>query len=75
MTQDPEERPIPELADLETDVSPSFVNRVRSKIQRRTTVAQYAYFSWTLPGIVLKEFLSVLIHLFAVADGRKGRSQ
>ena len=74
MTQDPDERPIPELADLEMEVSPSFVNRVRSKIQRRTTVSQYAYFSWMLPGIVLKEFLSVLIHLFAVTDGKKGRS-
>jgi hypothetical protein len=74
MNPDPEE-PIRGLADLETEVSPSFVNMVRRKIQRRTTASQYAHFSWSLPGIILMEFLHVLVHLFAVAGGRKGRSR
>jgi len=73
MTPDPES--IRGLADLETEVSPSFVTMVRRKIHRRTTASQYAHFSWSLPGIVLMEFLTVLVHLFAVVDGRKGRSR
>jgi hypothetical protein len=75
MTQDPEERPIRGLADLEHEVSPQFVSMVRQKIQRRATVSQFANFSWSLPRMILMEFLSLVVHVLAVADGRKGKAQ
>ena len=75
MTQDPEERPIRGLADLENEVSPQFVSMVRQKIQRRATVSQFANFSWSLPRMILMEFLSLVVHVLAVADGRKGKAQ
>jgi hypothetical protein len=74
MNPDPQDNPIRALADLESDVSESFRAKVWRKIQRRTTVSQYANFSWTLPGVILVEFLSVLVHLFSVANGKRGKS-
>ena len=75
MTQDPEEHPIRGLADLELEVSPQFVSIVRQKIQRRATVSQFATFSWSLPRMIFVEFLSLVMHVMAVADGRKGKAQ
>jgi hypothetical protein len=75
MNQDPQDIPIRGLADLESDVSASFRAKVWRTIQRRTTVSQYANFSWTLPGVIFLEFLTVLVHLFSVADGKRGKSQ
>ena len=75
MTQDPEEHPIRGLADLEHEVSPQFVSIVRRKIQRRATVSQFANFSWSLPRMIFVEFLSLVMHVMAVADGRKGKAQ
>jgi len=45
------------------------------RIYRRTATAQFARFSWSLPGAVLVEFLSIIVHLFAVVDGKRGRSK
>jgi hypothetical protein len=72
--QDDDERPIRGLADLETNVSPDLPAKVRRSIQRRTTAAQFAHFSWSFPGVILMEFITLLVHLFSVADGRKGKS-
>ena len=74
MTQDPMGRPIP-LANLERDVSPAFMDLLRKKIHRRTAANQFANFSWTLPGAIFLEVISILAHLLAVADGRKGKPQ
>jgi hypothetical protein len=73
MTQDPDA--IRELADLESDVSTSFRDVIRRKIYRRTTVSQFANLSWKMPGIIFMEFLSLIMHLLAVADGGKGKSR
>jgi hypothetical protein len=73
MTQDPDA--IRELADLESDVSTSFRDVIRRKIYRRTTVSQFANLYWKMPGIIFMEFLSLIMHLLAVADGGKGKSR
>ncbi len=74
MTDD-EDLPIRGLAELETPVSGTFLQQFRRRVYRRTATAQLAYFSWSLPGAILAEFFSILVHLFAVVDGRKGRSK
>jgi hypothetical protein len=63
--------PVNELRDLERDVSPDFMNKVRRKIHRRTTVNQFAGLSWHLPKIVLVEMAGVLTHLFGAISGKK----
>ena len=70
-----DDTPIAALADLESPVSPGFLRKIRRSIYRRTATAQLAHFSWTLPGAILLEFLSIIVHLFAVVDGKKGRSK
>ena len=67
--------PIAALADLESPVSAGFLQNVRRRIYRRTASAQFARFTWSLPGAILLEFLSTIVHLFAVVDGKKGRSK
>ena len=70
-----EDKPIAELAELETPVSESFFQRFRRRVYRRTATAQLANFSFSLPVAIFVEFLSIMMHLFAVADGKKGRSK
>jgi len=68
-------QPIGELANLESPVSPSFLQYFRRKIYRRTATAQLTNFSVRLPGAILVEFLNIIVHLFQVVDGKKGRSR
>lgn len=83
MTEEPEspgasgsgetDLPIQALSELEQNISPTFLDRVRNKIYRRTTASQFASFSWTMPAKVFVEFVSVLAHLFSVMGGRGAR--
>jgi|GEM_PF-728872 len=43
------------LVDQEYEVSDEFLERVRAKIERRTTVAQFSSFSWRVTGMVFVE--------------------
>jgi len=70
-----EDRPIPELAELESPVSGSFLQYFRRKVYRRTATIQLANFSFAVPVAIFVECLSMIVHLFAVVDGRKGTSQ
>jgi hypothetical protein len=63
--------PIESLKKQERDTAPDFVSRVRNKIHRRTTVSQFASYSWHLPKVVLVEMASVLGHLFTAVSGKK----
>ncbi len=65
--------PIRALAELEQNISPAFLNKVRAKIYRRTTVSQFAAFSWTMPAKIFVEFVSIVAHLFSVVAGRDTR--
>jgi hypothetical protein len=69
------DEPIRGLADLESPVSENFLGRFRRKIYRRTTAAQFAHFSFSLPMAIFVELLSIVMHFFAVVDGRKDKSQ
>ena len=64
--------PIAALAGFEGNTSPGFMMRVRRKIQRRTTTAQVASFTWNVPSIVLLELWRVLIQLLQLKDVEKG---
>ena len=69
-----EDRSIPELAELESPVSQTFLQYFRRKIFRRTATAHFAQFSYAMPMAIFVEFLGIIVHLFQVADGKKGRS-
>ncbi len=69
-----EDRPIKELANLESPVSQSFLEYFRRKIYRRAAAAQLTNFYMSVPMAVFVEFLSIIVHLFQVADGKKSRS-
>jgi hypothetical protein len=70
-----EDRPILALAELESPVSQSFLQYFRRKIYRRTATAQLTHFSLSMPIAILMEFLSIIVHLFQVVDGKKGKRQ
>jgi hypothetical protein len=70
-----EDVPIRALAGLESPVSESFLQYVRRKIYRRAATAQLTHFSLSLPVAIFVEFLKIIVHLFQVADGKKGRSK
>jgi hypothetical protein len=69
-----EDQPIRALADLESPVSETFLQYFRRKIYRRTATAQLTNFSLRMPLAILMELLAVILHVFRVADGKKGRS-
>jgi hypothetical protein len=71
---DNEDRPILGLADLEVPVSESFLQYFRRKIYRRQATAQFAQFSMNMPLAIFVEILSIIVHLFKVVDGKKGKS-
>jgi len=73
--EDASDQPIGELANLESPVSPGFLQYFRRKIYRRTATAQLTNFSVRLPGAIFVEFLNIILHLFQVLDGKKGRSR
>jgi hypothetical protein len=54
--------PILALAELKHDASSGLVPRIRRTIQRRTTVAQLASFSVSIPLLLLREIWSILIN-------------
>lgn len=62
------------LEELESPVSGGFLAFIRRKIFRRTAGAQLAHFSYALPLAIFVECLSIIVHLFSVADGKKGRT-
>lgn len=64
--------PIAALLDLEQDTSPTFLDRVRSKIYRRTTTSQFASFSWHLPKMILIEFWNMLVQILNPGATQKG---
>ena len=70
-----EDLPIRGLVDLESPVSESFLQYFRRKVRRRATAAQLAHFSFRLPVAIFVEFLSIIVHLFNVVDGKRGRSR
>jgi hypothetical protein len=70
-----EDRPIPGLADLESPVSETFLQYFRRRVYRRTATVQLAHFSYSMPVAIFVELISIIVHLFAVVDGRKGKSQ
>jgi len=55
--------PVKELAGFEHEASDAFLATVRMKIQRRSTVSQFASFTWNVPKVLLAEFWSALIHI------------
>ena len=65
------EQPIRVLRDLEQETSPDFAGKVRRKILRRTSTAQFAGFSWNLPKVILLELVNLLRHLFTAVSGRR----
>lgn len=71
---DNDERPIAALADLESPVSESFLKYFRRKIFRRSATAQLAHFSYSMPFTIFLECMAIIVHLFQVADGKKGKS-
>lgn len=68
---DQDDTPLRGLADLESPVSQSFVQYIRRKIYRRTATAQLTHFSFSMPAAIFVEFLSIIVHLFKVADGNR----
>lgn len=76
-SQDDEEvdpgAPVEVLAGFEHVASVGFLARVRRKIQRRTTTAQIASFSWNVPSLVFLELWRVVIELLQLRDPRKGQ--
>jgi hypothetical protein len=65
------EAPVNELRDMEQEVSPEFINKVRRKIHRRTTTNQFVSLSWHLPKVVLVEMAGVFKHILDALGGKK----
>jgi hypothetical protein len=57
-------RPALELVRLEQEPSADFVPIVRRKIYRRTAASQFVSFTWNVPGVVLRELLTMAVELF-----------
>ena len=69
----PEEEaaPVSVLNDFEEDVSPEFVPRLRRRLHRRIFTGQLTQFSFSVPGMLLMEFLQ-LIFGFLPARAKSG---
>ena len=65
------EQPIHVLREQEIDVPHDFLGRVRRSIYRRTTVSQFASYSWHLPKTILIEMAVLLGHLFTTIGATK----
>ena len=59
------------LADAEVPVSDEFIGRVRRTIQRRTTVSQFASYSWHIPKVILMEMASMFGHILKASANSK----
>jgi hypothetical protein len=64
--------PIRELIDLEQETSPSFLNNILRKIDRRNTASQFLSFSWQVPRTIFFELGSLLMHILNAISIRKG---
>ncbi len=52
--------PVAELADLEEEPAPTFLARLRRRIQRRVLASDVLEMSWFTPVLVLLEFLEMI---------------
>lgn len=59
------------LRELQDEVSPEFLERVRNSIERRRSVAQVAAFSWHLPAAALWELVRMATGAARI-HGKKG---
>ncbi len=55
-----EAAPVTVLNDFEEDVSLEFVPRLRRRLHRRIFTGQVAHFSFSVPGMLLLEFLQLI---------------
>jgi len=60
-----------ELAGFEHEASDAFLAIVRSKIQRRSTVSQFAFFTWNVPKVILAEVWNALIQIIGTQNEKK----
>jgi len=67
--------PITLLEDVEQEISPVFLDRVRSRIERRTLSSQAVSLCWELPILLLLEVLNVFFEVLTPPEDRKGGSQ
>jgi hypothetical protein len=65
------ETPVSELREMEHEVSPEFMRKVRGKIHRKTTTNQFMSLTWYLPKVVLVEMAGVLKHVLDTVGGKK----
>jgi hypothetical protein len=65
------EQPLTVLLEQERETSAEFIEKLRSRIHRRSTVSQFTALSWHLPKVILAEIVGVLGHLFSVHVGNK----
>jgi hypothetical protein len=65
------DEPIGALREQEYETSPDFMLRVRRRIHRRSSVAQLASFSWSLPKVILVELANVLGHVLGRIGAKK----
>ena len=63
--------PIKELAGWEQPTSDKFLRLVRGRIQRRSTVGQFATFSWDVPRMILGDFWITLLQALNPQDRKK----
>jgi len=63
--------PVEVLADAEMPVYGEFIGRVRRSIHRRTTVSQFASYSWHVPKAILLEMASMFGHILKASAGKK----
>jgi hypothetical protein len=66
--------PVELLREIQDDVSPEFLRRVRDSIERRRSTAQVVSFSWNLPAAAFWELLRFFGDL-AHIHGRKGEKR
>ena len=68
------EQPIQVLRDQEHDTASDFLARVRNRINRRSSTAHVAAYSWNMPKIVVVEMISMFSHVLTSLSGKR-RSQ
>ena len=65
-------RPIAEIAELQQEVQPGFLVRLRRRIERRSLTSQFLGFSWHFPKLILIELLEIVFSLFTPRNDRGG---
>lgn len=69
------DEPIRALAEQEVEPSSRFLQRVRSRIYRRTAASQLASYSWHLPKVILLEMVGVFSHVVKALATSKERGR